>query len=124
MDSSSLLSWLAAHLDFIIVVVALLWVVPFLKGFQHHAIPSLPPTSHWPGARFYCSIVAVAFTVLFVKSLVLAVERHSVLPHDGGHDWHAIGYVAAGYLWCTFWFGPQCLDSLPLAKDNPLLTDD
>ena len=74
MSASTLGTWIDAHLNFIIVVVCLLWVVPLLNAFQRQAIPSLPSTSLWPGARFYSSFVAVAFTIVFVQSLVHAIE--------------------------------------------------
>lgn len=116
MSASTLGTWIDAHLNFIIIVVCLLWVVPLLNGFQRQAIPSLPSTSLWPGARFYSSFVAVAFTIVFVQSLVHAIERHSVLPHDGSFSWHAIGYVAVGWLWCTFWFWATMLGFIAARK--------
>jgi hypothetical protein len=116
MNSPDLAAWIAGHIDFIVLVVALLFIAPIIQGFARAAVPAPASPSLWPSGRFYCSIVAVAFTVVFVRSFVLALERHSVLPHDGSHDWHAIGYVATGWLWCSFWFWAAALGFIAARK--------
>ena len=112
MNSPHLVAWIAAHLDFIILIISLLFVVPLLQALSRAAIPSPPPPSFWPAARFYCSFVAVALTVVFAKSLVEAIERSNAAPHDGS----AIGFVALGYAWCTFWFWAAMLGFIAARK--------
>ncbi|MFZ1991797.1 MAG: hypothetical protein WAW96_18730 [Alphaproteobacteria bacterium] len=112
MNSPNLVAWIATHLDFIILIVSLMFVAPFLNALARAATPTLPSVSLWPGARIFCSVVGVAFTVVFVKSLIAAIERSNAAPHDGS----AIGYVALGYAWCTFWFWAAMLGFIAARK--------
>jgi len=80
MSSPPLVAWIAAHLDFIFLLVSLLFVAPFLQALSRAAVPSPPSPNLWPGGRFYCSAVAFAFTVVFVKSLVEAIEISNAAP--------------------------------------------
>ena len=105
-------SWLIAHADFIILLVSLIFVAPFLNAVAHAATPSPQSLNLWPNGRFYCSFVAVAFTVVFVKSLVDAIARSNAAPHDGT----AILHVAIGYAWCTFWFWAAMLGFIAARK--------
>jgi len=110
--SSSNAAWLAAHADFIILLIGLFFVAPLLHGLARAAIPSPSSPSLWPNGRLYCSLVAVAFTVVFMQSLVEAVARSNAAPHDGS----STVYVAAGYLWCTFWFWAAMLGFVAARK--------
>ncbi len=114
MSSSTLAlaTWISAHADFIILLVGLLFVAPLLNTFQRRAIPSLPSSSLWPPARFYCQFVAVCFTIVFVKSLAEAIERSNAAPHDGS----MIVPIAIGYAWCTFWFWAAMLGFIAARK--------
>jgi membrane glycosyltransferase len=110
--SASNATWLVAHADVIILIVSLIFVAPFLQACARAAMPSPSTPSLWPSGRFYCSFVAVAFTVVFVKSLVEAIARSNAAPHDGS----TIVYVAIGYLWCTFWFWAAMLGFMAARK--------
>ena len=77
--------------------------------------PPLPKLA-WPGARLYSSVVALILSIQFIKALVQAIERHSVFPRDGSATWHAIGYVAEGYLWVTILFWAAALGFMAAKK--------